>query len=443
MNSDFIKELFDYLNKLNDSDDIDFMLPVSSNEGDKKLFDEQIKAKEDTIIRTTVRLKQLYNTNAISSEEYNKFYTILETYMQSLDKIENCNDYSSEEFGKIYYDMQDKQSYVTDIKDKIYNIVFNKTVDDYMNDKLDETTFVNNFESIGISPENAKGYLELYNKKKAGNLNNNTEQQSVEDNEGSLSNDNASVVDYDIPEVVEEPTIENNIPNNNSLSFDELVNNLKYDGTKNLAGTIRRMSNDNELRQISAELDKLDAKRDEKGNLSFVDAVRYSNLSEKKYLILEKNIKSKNTLMQNVREGKLEKNFEKQMHINDQIDSLNKIDKNSYLGRFISKKIEKHLDKKLNKLMAKQAKLVNKQKLSTLTSLKVQKRRIKAKAALKTGLTGIKKSVSEIKNIAIDIKNLVSKPEKLQELRRSQIVMTSYPQPISIQLPMNENVRSM
>ena len=104
---------------------------------------------------------------------------------------------------------------------------------------------------------------------------------------------------------------------------------------------------------------------------------------------------------------------------------------------------ESYLDKKLNKLMAKQAKLVNKQKLSTLTSLKIQKRRIKAKAAFKTGLNGIKKSVSEIKNIAIDIKNLVSKPEKLQELRRSQIVMTSYPQPLSVEIPMNENVRSM
>lgn len=433
MNSTSLYEFLDEINRIDISDDISLGYLLESNEDNKKKVKKELSDKRERINVVRQKLQVCVMKDIFSVSDSNKLFNALNEYDDSLDKIIKSDNPSMDDFNKLQNNMFEKLSYVRKLENELFKKYLDKMTDEYLNGKVDMKTIMDIVNNSNMTKDEINSYIDMLDNENKNNnstsVNNNTEQQAVEEDKG-LSNNGTSatsqqeqvVEEYDEPTFTEEQVV----------SFENEINNLEYNPEENLAETIREMSNENELNLIDADIAEIESRRDEKGNLSFADAVRLYNLIQKRTTYEEMEIK--NSFRQNKREEKLQNNNEKQENLYDRLDSIKNTDKKSYLGRLISNHMEKRLDNKIAKLKEKQAKLVNKQKLSTLTSLKIQKKRINRLAALKTFGHGIANIPGQVKNTFIDIKHLMSKPEKLQELRRSQIVMTSNPQTVSVDL---------
>ena len=433
MNSTSLYEFLDEINRIDISDDISLGYLLESNEDNKKKVKKELSDKRERINVVRQKLQACVMKDIFSVSDSNKLFNALNEYDDSLDKIIKSDNPSMDDFNKLQNNMFEKLSYVNKLEHELFKNYLDKMTDEYLNGKVDLKTMMDIVNNSNMTKDEINSYIDMLNNENKNNnstsVPNNTEQQAVEEDKG-LSNNGTSatsqqeqvVEEYDEPTFTEEQVV----------SFENEINNLEYNPEENLAETIREMSNENELNLIDADIAEIESRRDEKGNLSFADAVRLYNLIQKRTTYEEMEIK--NSFRQNKREEKLQNNNEKQENLYDRLDSIKNTDKKSYLGRLISNHMEKRLDNKIAKLKEKQAKLVNKQKLSTLTSLKIQKKRINRLAALKTFGHGIANIPGQVKNTFIDIKHLMSKPEKLQELRRSQIVMTSNPQTVSVDL---------
>lgn len=433
MNSTSLYEFLDEINRIDISDDISLGYLLESNEDNKKKVKKELSDKRERINVVRQKLQACVMKDIFSVSDSNKLFNALNEYDDSLDKIIKSDNPSMDDFNKLQNNMLEKLSYVRKLENELFKKYLDKMTDEYLNGKVDLKTIMDIVNNSNMTKDEINSYIDMLDNENKNNnstsVNNNTEQQAVEEDKGLSNNETSAtsqqeqvVEEYDEPTFTEEQVV----------SFENEINNLEYNPEENLAETIREMSNENELNLIDADIAEIESRRDEKGNLSFADAVRLYNLIEKRTTYEEMEIK--NSFRQNKREEKLQNNNEKQENLYDRLDSIKNTDKKSYLGRLISNHMEKRLDNKIAKLKEKQAKLVNKQKLSTLTSLKIQKKRINRLAALKTFGHGIANIPGQVKNTFIDIKHLMSKPEKLQELRRSQIVMTSNPQTVSVDL---------